>query len=98
MLVATMHFLTPSGACKHTTHQSHPLKRSAEWQRDRSDSWEAGWGTCFLSPSTCNTDVYLYLSLLLCTVSCSSFPCPNPNHKAHISTFWKILACKSEGS
>lgn len=24
MLVATMHFLTPSGACKHTTHQSCP--------------------------------------------------------------------------
>lgn len=28
MLVATMHFLTPSGACKHTSHQSNSLGNS----------------------------------------------------------------------
>lgn len=66
MLVATMHFLTPSGACKHTAHQSNPwtrasapLSESAEQQyrtqKDRGDSWEAEGDTCFLLPSTCNT-------------------------------------------
>lgn len=91
MLVATMHFLTPSGACKHTTHESYPWAWLCSTEECREGQVTLGkwgkWGTCFLSPSTCNTKVHLHLSPLLCTVSCSSFPCPHPNHKAHISTF-----------
>lgn len=66
MLVATMHFLTPSGACKHTAHQSNPwarasaaLRKSAEQQHrtqeDRSDSWEVEQGHMLSLTLTCNT-------------------------------------------
>lgn len=66
MLVATMHFLTPSGACEHTARQSDPRarapappRRSAEQQRTtqkgRGDSWEGEGRLRFLSPSRCNT-------------------------------------------
>lgn len=40
----------------------------------------------------------LHLSLMLSSLPCTGFPCPHSYHRAHISTFWKILACKSDGN
>lgn len=57
-------------------HGSAPLRRSAEQQRDRDDSWEVEWGTCFLSTSTYNTEVYLHLSLCSVLPPAPVFPVP----------------------
>lgn len=40
----------------------------------------------------------LHLSLKLSSPPCINFPHSHSYHRAHISTFWKILACKSDGS